>query len=444
MLAEKLEELEEKLELDLLETQNNIIGFSKNEQLYYLNLWHGKNTGYITRAVKEDEEYEQWHYHYDNFPISVGEENIYLSMNTFNRTYRRIECLEKLNAVYIDIDYYHTKHRIRDVLKFYQKFVREGKIPPATVIIKSGSGLYLEWKIESADADQIGKWQEVENHFASLFKAVGADMSATDVSRILRLPGTVYLKKGKKKSTVDLLDFQPNFIYSLENLAEYVPEYPEIEQEPEILPIERKKRKQSRIAKLLNIYTLHYTRIMDLVQLCELRNWNMKYYRELTLFLYRYWSICFYKDAELAIEKTLELNAQFILPLSEREATNSTMSAGKAFVAWESEEMVLYKGKMRRKGYNYTNERLIELFDITEEEQKHMRTIIGTTEKYRRSNEKRYPRNEDGLTSREQKKQDMLRIIRDMLEQGLKQTPIAQKLNISKQLVGYYVRELKK
>ena len=71
-------------------------------------------------------------------------------------------------------------------------------------------------------------------------------------------------------------------------------------------------------------------------------------------------------------------------------------------------ETVKWQGREVRKGYNYTNKTLIDILGITQEEQIHMKTIIGTTEKYRRKKEKRTPRNEDGLTSRQQAKQDVL------------------------------------
>ena len=438
MLAEKL--------LALDPEQQNMLGFAKAEQLYYLALLHGKNSGYITRAVKNGGAYEQWHYRYKHFPPSVGKENVFLSMNTFTRPCRKIEYLDTLNAIFVDIDFYTIPNcTLKKVLTLYETLIMQGLLPRATAIVSSGRGMYLEWKIESVGTVQVGQWQEIEHYFAFLFNAVGADLQATDVSRVLRLPGTVYTK-GEIRSTVDLLDFRPSLVYALESLAQYVSVIPEIEIEasPTKPTKERKKRKPSRIAKLFNIYNLNYTRIKDLIQLCEIRNWDMSHHRELTLFLYRYWSVCFYRDAELAIEKTLELNAQFILPLSESEATNATKSAEKAFEKWDSEEIVAYYGVERRKGYNYSNRRLIELLAITAEEQKLMKTIVGTAEKYRRSNKKRSQarRNKAGLTAREQAKQDRIDVITVMLKQGENQSGIARKLSITRQAVSKIVKNL--
>lgn len=44
---------------------------------------------------------------------------------------------------------------------------------------------------------------------------------------------------------------------------------------------------------------------------------------------------------------------------------------------------------------------------ITYEEQRHLKMIIGTQEKYRRNNERRTPRNENGLTKKQQELEDL-------------------------------------
>lgn len=50
-----------------------------------------------------------------------------------------------------------------------------------------------------------------------------------------------------------------------------------------------------------------------------------------------------------------------------------------------------------------------------------MKIMIGTREKYDRNNEERTPRNENGLTLREQNKQDTINKVKELKLQGLKQ-----------------------
>ncbi|AQS08382.1 hypothetical protein CLOBY_04730 [Clostridium saccharobutylicum] len=80
-------------------------------------------------------------------------------------------------------------------------------------------------------------------------------------------------------------------------------------------------------------------------------------------------------------------------------------------------------------GYWYTNETLINRLDITEQEQEQLKTIIGTKEKYSRNNLKRTPRNEEGLTK---KQQELKELVFKLKETGLNNSEIARKLNINK------------
>lgn len=97
---------------------------------------------------------------------------------------------------------------------------------------------------------------------------------------------------------------------------------------------------------------------------------------------------------------------------------------------------------MRDKGgYWYTNEKLIEIFKIEQEEERAidkeghylLKTIISKSEKQRRQNEarKKARRNEQGLTSREQQKIDTISKVKKLLEQGLNQVEIAKELGIN-------------
>ena len=85
-----------------------------------------------------------------------------------------------------------------------------------------------------------------------------------------------------------------------------------------------------------------------------------------------------------------------------------------------------------KEGYWYKNETLIDRLDITTEEQRHMKTIIGTQEKYRRNNERRTPRNENGLTKKQQELADLKNKVLERREQGLSIRKIAENLGKSK------------
>ena len=84
-------------------------------------------------------------------------------------------------------------------------------------------------------------------------------------------------------------------------------------------------------------------------------------------------------------------------------------------------------------GYWYKNETLIERLEITEQEQRELKTIIGTRVKYDRKNEKRNKarRNKNGLTNKQQEIVDLKAEILKLREEGLSLRAIAKQLNKS-------------
>ena len=79
------------------------------------------------------------------------------------------------------------------------------------------------------------------------------------------------------------------------------------------------------------------------------------------------------EDTQKALGDVLELNREFIYPLSETEVIRATRSAEKVYLS-------------KNKDYKYKNETLIELLVITELEETYMSTIISKREFKRRKN----------------------------------------------------------
>jgi len=164
--------------------------------------------------------------------------------------------------------------------------------------------------------------------------------------------------------------------------------------------------------------------LQDLEILCHIRNFDVEGNREVILFLYRYWSCCYLGDVEDALKRTLEFNKRFKKPLSEGEVLSATNSAEKCYFD-------------KDKVYNYYNETLIDLLGITKGEQKYLKSIISDDEKkfrkneYKKSANKEKRRNENGLTKREQGKQEMINVVKEKLNQGLGVKAIAKELNMS-------------
>ena len=110
--------------------------------------------------------------------------------------------------------------------------------------------------------------------------------------------------------------------------------------------------------------------------------------------------------------------------MSEREVISATGSAEKVF-------------KSKDKQYKYKNETLIDLLEISEYEQTHMKIIIGKEEYKRRDRE--YQKNKyleklksEGKISEKEKISQRRQKIKALLAEGLLQKDICKILNISK------------
>jgi len=394
-----------------------------DESIKHLKNLHKDSQGYITVASKTLE-YSQWHYKREDLlertEEIINDINAYVSQNTFYRPQRRIENIKELRAIYIDIDCYNSKYTKEAVKYFLENDLYKSKIPIPNYLIDSGRGLYYVILIKPVPSMALPLWYAVQRYLYNILKPFGADANALDPTRVLRIVGTLNSKSGTCVKVLDKYDYE----YSLKEIQkEYLPE------------IFEKKKGKGRPKKMVSLFTeygLYHARVLDIAKICELREYDVEGHREIILFLYRYYSACFTEDAEEALRRALELNAMFKKPLPENEVIKDTKSASRAY------ENRLYK---------YTNTKLIEILDITLDEQQHLKTIISGKEKYRRNaknqkaNKKAKRRNENGLTNKQQELKDFKTKVKDLKSQGLSLRTIAKELDIS---LGKVQRALRK
>lgn len=385
-----------------------------DESIDHLNMLHRNSEGYITIA-KKDPNYSQWHYKKEDLlehtEDIINGINAYVSQNTFYRPQRRIENIKELRAVYIDIDCYNSKYTKEAVKYFLENDLYGSKIPVPNYLIDSGRGLYYIILIKPVPSMAMPLWYAVQRYLFNELKKFGADANALDPTRVLRIVGTLNSKSG---TCVKVLDSY-NYEYSLREIQEeYLPE------------ISQKKKSKGRPKKMVSLFTeysLYHARVVDIIKICELRDYDVEGHRETILFLYRYFSACFTEDTDEALRRALELNSKFKKPLPENEVIQDTKSATRA-----------YENKL----YKYTNAKLIKILDITLDEQPYLITIISGKEKYRRcaeekkAKQKAKRRNENGLTKKQQELQDLKLEVEKLSIEGFNNTQIANKLNIDR------------
>ena len=385
----------------------------KKNKVEYIDKVHGNSKGWITRSCIDENGYSQWHYKYKELKeTDLTEENIYITLNTFFKPYRRLECIKELNALFIDLDYYKTKFTKEQIIMNLEENYFNKTIPATNYILDSGRGLALIWLINKVPSKALPLWKAIEEYLYNKLKEFGADRQALDATRILRVPGSI---NSKSKTVVSIID-EYDYIYDLR----------EIQKEflPELKPKEKKKGRSKKINYIYRERSLYYARIQDITKLCELREYDLKGHREIILFLYRYYLCSFTEDTKKALEDVLELNSMFISPLKENEVIRATRSAEKCYLD-------------KNKEYKYKNETLIDLLEITEYEETQMSTIISKGEYKRRDRvyqKNKYQRKlkSEGKISEKEKLSQRRAKIKDLLAEGLKQKDICSQLNISK------------
>ncbi len=393
-----------------------------NNNHSYIDMVHNNSKGWITKARIISGNFSQWHYKYQELlQEELDGENVYISLNTFFSTYRRVEFLKELKAHFIDLDVYNTKFTKDQILMHLEAEHFGRTIPRPNLIIDSGRGFYLIWLINTVPSKALPLWKAIEEYLYSVLKPFGADRQALDPTRVLRVPGSI---NSKSNSIVKIIE-EYEYIYDLREIqSEYLPELEE-----------RKAKKKGRPKKIVYVHrerSLYYARIQDITKLCELREYDLRGHREFILFLYRYYLCYFLEDTQKALQDVLELNREFILPLSEREVIKATRSAEKVYLT-------------KDKDYKYKSQTLIELLEITEYEETHMTTIISNKEFKRRKkirNQKNYQEqlNAKGKITEKEKLSQRRVKIKDLLAEGLKQKDICSQLNISKDT---YIRDRK-
>lgn len=409
----------------------------KTPKVDYIDNVHSKSKGWITRSVISKDGYTQWHYKYAELKdLDLTGENIYITLNTFYKPCRRLEYIKELNALFIDLDTYNTKFNKEQILMDLEQNYFNKKVPIPNYVIDSGRGMYLIWLINSVPSKALPLWKAVQEYLYSQLECFGADRKALDATRILRVPGSI---NSKVKTVVGILD-EYDYVYDLREIQhEFL---------PELRPKEKKRGRPRKINFVYRERSLYYARIQDITKLCELREYSLKGKRELILFLYRYYLCVFTEDVQKALEDVLELNSMFTPPLGDNEVRKATRSAERVYID-------------KVKEYKYKNSTLIELLEITEDEERYMTTIISNKE-YRRRKKLRdseYQRKVYDSQKAKEKYQEKLKSqgklpkrvevlerrkkIKDLLGQGLSRKDIYTFLNISLKTYKRDIRYLK-
>ena len=370
-----------------------------------------------------------------------GEKDTFITPNTMYKPFRSVENIRQFRSLYMDLDSIEgDKHYI--TYKIFELAEKE-EIPKPTMISDSGRGLHVYWRIKNAPYGALNTWQELQDMLYYKLKKYGADRKATDGARVLRLPNTI---NSKNNAICRVLYIDDEIEYTMYDLREKYLSY----NHKKIIAAAKKENNKVITNSFFNSYSLHIARAEDLITLCELRKYNVIGCRNMILHCFTYWKGIYIRDLEELENQVKELNNNFIEPLKESEVRAIIRCIPKAiekFIAYEQgirtgEKKRVTKGMRDKEGYWYKNETLIERLEITEEEQSKLKTIIGTRIKYDRNNKRRTPRNEEGLTPREQQKKEKEKQIKDLINKGFNMNQVAKELGVNRSTISRSYKHL--
>lgn len=383
----------------------------------------------------------------------------WLSQAEFFQPNRRIVNLARIGLLFADLDTYRTDwalgrspEQLADSVLY---FCHQEGIPTPSLLVFSGRGIQAKWLLESAvPRPALPRWNACQRYLVDRLKEAGADVGAKDASRVLRLIDTVNTKSGEVCRVVHVesgADGQP-VRYNFEYLAEVLLPVArwDIEKQKQQRD-EREKRKQLKLiggGKSDNLRgfsgrQLAWHRLEDLRTLMTLRGGVAEGDRMRHL----HWQLNFlllsgatnsrlmYQEAATlarAIDGAWGHNSKELMTL---------YSKAKQF---EAGEKVSFGDKEYPALYTPRNDTLINLFEITDDEQRELRTIISkgmAAERHRDRDTER--RRAAGAVDREtylkaaSNKQAQAQELR---AQGLSVRAIAEQMDISKTAVGRYIQ----
>jgi len=384
----------------------------------------------------------------------------WISQAEFIRPNRRVVNLLRLGLLFADLDTYRVPalaSRKPDELVASVLFLcADAGLPVPSILIYSGRGIQAKWLLEGTLPRQaLPRWNACQRYLVDRLAHVGADPMAKDASRVLRTVETVNSKSGEVCRVVHVQsgnDGQPvryNFEYLAETLlpaARWT-----IEQQPQEQAESRTKKKPFLLVpggKADNLRgfsgrQLAWDRLEDLRKLAELRGGVGEGSRMQHLF----WRLNFLLLSGATNSKQMYHEAAALareLDPQWNSRSKELMTLFSKAKAYEAGERISYAGKDYPPLYTPKNDTLINLFGISTDEQRQLKTIISTSvalERDRKRHELR--RRAAGAVDRKsyldaaKAKQAQAQILRS---EGLSVRAIAKQMGVSVGAISGYLK----
>lgn len=304
--------------------------------------------------------------------------SIYMSVADYVRMKRVSDNLYGVSSIVLDLDTYHSIYEYdtdEEMMQEMRPVIDRIGIEP-NMYINSGHGRYLVFSFNNINLSvrEMRKlYQETVKKLIFQFKEFGADTKCSDITRVFRIPGNINPKTGRKAYIAECFESRT----TLSELAAAVG----ICKGRTVSEKKNRSRQRKYEMYYSSLGKSRYTKVNmqrddDFHTLLELRGYDMEGYRNI---LFHLMSVnCFYlgMDEGSVRDYLNEINRSLIAPYDSLDAV--IRYAKSNYERYEED----YEGAVK-----YTNRTIVRLLDITEEEQKHMKQLIGQEEADRRIEE---------------------------------------------------------
>jgi hypothetical protein len=324
----------------------------------------------------------------------------WISQAEFIRQSRRVVYLLRLNLCFVDLDTYKTpwkSYSPEAIASLIRGFCQDEDIPEPSLILFSGRGLQVKWLFERPlPRAALPRWNAVQRQLVERLKRFGADPSARDASRLLRLVDTVNTRSGERVRVLWVNESQGEIIhYGFDYFSGW------------LLPVDRDVIRKGREAREERRQTLQlleggrtgnlrpfsgrqvaWDRLEDLRTLANLRGWTTSGIPHGYRSKYIHWCLNFLLLSGAVHSSQLFYEAQALvrevcpdLPQDTRSVLSTLYRKAQAY---EAGERVEFNGRTYPPLYTPRNSTLMELFAITDEEVGKLKTIISKEETAKR------------------------------------------------------------
>ena len=321
-------------------------------------------------------------------PLGV---DVYLSQARF-RGWRRTQLLSSVNALWVDLDGPSRERTPAAALYALLGRCDEVGIPFPSYVLGTGRGLVAVWLVEVLPREVLPRWQALQAALVEHLRPLGADPHARDVARVLRLAGTLNTAPVPARLVRCLYpEAGSPRVYGFEALCEGV------------LPLARPERAREgsaprgrsspRVVRLVRSSgadaKLWADRLADLDRLLELRWFGVlpPGHRDVWVFLAA--AALSWMVPPAAVRR--EVRTLAVRALGEawgaRDVESRMCAVLRRAEAVSRGDTVTWQGVQVDPRYRFRTSTILDWLDITLDEQREFRTLLGPEESARRYRE---------------------------------------------------------